>query len=596
VPPVSARAAIALAAAGAWAAACGRAPAPPKPEAARRPPACSLITRSEMSQILNAPIGTLSGTDSLSTTACAYPPGEAGSWAQAEIAIEWEYHGGPTFEKQMTDAFGGSAVGRQVAHAVSLGDAATYSREGVLSIRQGTALITITLPMREDSEARATAIGKKALERLGGSVAVAAKQPADKPAGKPAEAAALRGGAGAPSSGRPASPPNDVEDALNGLIALFGDDKPDPKKEVTAAPVAAPKPASLPFPAGFEPEGSCPDPGPSADAELAAAAAATIPLEEGLTLASTWTNATDNYDHECLKQITRIDHFAVTVTMSCPTGADRKMETATRRLCRVDLRDSYMYETAFNRDLPETMRGALSLSLSAKSFSELMTTGRTRHRYLELASPRNGLPMRLVADNDGQVERQGKGISRVIVNDRAIDLPVVEASGPYTRAGKLDTFLLKVLDDAPIPIMLEYRHGGDFSITYTKISFPTTGEMEKHLAVDKRVDVYGIYFDFASDRLRPESGPVLREISEALTKNPTWVLTINGHTDNIGGDPFNLDLSRRRSVSVRRALSETYHIDPARLSTAGFGASQPKESNATVDGRAKNRRVELVRQ
>jgi outer membrane protein OmpA-like peptidoglycan-associated protein len=89
---------------------------------------------------------------------------------------------------------------------------------------------------------------------------------------------------------------------------------------------------------------------------------------------------------------------------------------------------------------------------------------------------------------------------------------------------------------------------------------------------------------------------VLREISEALTRNPAWKLTINGHTDNVGGDAMNLDLSRRRSASVRRALAETYHIDPARLSTAGFGASQPKESNATADGRAKNRRVELVRQ
>ncbi len=120
--------------------------------------------------------------------------------------------------------------------------------------------------------------------------------------------------------------------------------------------------------------------------------------------------------------------------------------------------------------------------------------------------------------------------------------------------------------------------------------------MEKHLAVDKRVDVYGIYFDFASDRLRPESAPVLREIGEALTRNPSWTLIINGHTDNVGGDSFNLDLSKRRSLAVRSALAETYHVDPGRLSTAGFGAAQPKESNATADGRAKNRRVELVRQ
>jgi outer membrane protein OmpA-like peptidoglycan-associated protein len=55
-------------------------------------------------------------------------------------------------------------------------------------------------------------------------------------------------------------------------------------------------------------------------------------------------------------------------------------------------------------------------------------------------------------------------------------------------------------------------------------------------------------------------------------------------------------LSKRRSASVRQALAETYHIDPARLFIAGFGASQPKASNVTVEGRSKNRRVELVRQ
>jgi outer membrane protein OmpA-like peptidoglycan-associated protein len=210
--------------------------------------------------------------------------------------------------------------------------------------------------------------------------------------------------------------------------------------------------------------------------------------------------------------------------------------------------------------------------------------------------PRNGLSA-LVEDAQGEVQRQGKATSKVIVNDRAIDLPVVDASGRYAIGDHIDTFTLKVLDDARFPIVLDYRHvSNNFSITYTKVTFPTTGEVEKHLATDKHVDVYGIYFDFASDRLRPESGPVLREIGEALTRNPAWTLTINGHTDNVGGDAFNLELSKRRSLSVRRALSETYHIDPARLTTGGFGASQPKESNATVDGRAKNRRVELVRQ
>jgi outer membrane protein OmpA-like peptidoglycan-associated protein len=68
------------------------------------------------------------------------------------------------------------------------------------------------------------------------------------------------------------------------------------------------------------------------------------------------------------------------------------------------------------------------------------------------------------------------------------------------------------------------------------------------------------------------------------------------HTDNIGGDASNLTLSQPRSQAVRAALVERYAIDAATLTTSGFGASQPKATNDTIEGRARNRRVELVRQ
>ena len=110
------------------------------------------------------------------------------------------------------------------------------------------------------------------------------------------------------------------------------------------------------------------------------------------------------------------------------------------------------------------------------------------------------------------------------------------------------------------------------------------------------MDVYGIYFDFASDSLRAESEPVLREIATALNAHPDWKLTITGHTDSIGGAASNLELSRKRSARVRRALVEQFHVADARLTTSGYGAGQPKDVNSTVEGRARNRRVELVRQ
>jgi OOP family OmpA-OmpF porin len=116
------------------------------------------------------------------------------------------------------------------------------------------------------------------------------------------------------------------------------------------------------------------------------------------------------------------------------------------------------------------------------------------------------------------------------------------------------------------------------------------------LTATGRAEVYGIYFDFSKATIRPESEPVLREIGEVMTKNPAWKLSVEGHTDNIGGAASNQDLSTRRAAAVRQALVDRYHVAAGRLTPAGFGASRPKETNDTLEGRARNRRVELVRQ
>ena len=88
---------------------------------------------------------------------------------------------------------------------------------------------------------------------------------------------------------------------------------------------------------------------------------------------------------------------------------------------------------------------------------------------------------------------------------------------------------------------------------------------------------------------------MLAEIAQVLQQNPTWHLDVEGHTDSIGGDAYNLDLSRRRSASVKQALVSRYKINGQRLQTSGFGLSRPKDRNDTIEGRARNRRVELVK-
>lgn len=81
-----------------------------------------------------------------------------------------------------------------------------------------------------------------------------------------------------------------------------------------------------------------------------------------------------------------------------------------------------------------------------------------------------------------------------------------------------------------------------------------------------------------------------------MRQHPEWKLSVEGHTDNIGGNPSNLELSKHRAAAVVSSLAAFYGIDPKRSSSTGFGASRPVDTNNTFEGRARNRRVELVRE
>jgi len=104
------------------------------------------------------------------------------------------------------------------------------------------------------------------------------------------------------------------------------------------------------------------------------------------------------------------------------------------------------------------------------------------------------------------------------------------------------------------------------------------------------VDLYGIYFDFGSATLKPESQPVLDKIAQFSRSNPGVKLAIEGHTDNIGEAANNQALSESRAGSVVEALIAA-GVDRSVLTSAGFGAAKPVAENKTITGRAQNRRV-----
>ena len=107
--------------------------------------------------------------------------------------------------------------------------------------------------------------------------------------------------------------------------------------------------------------------------------------------------------------------------------------------------------------------------------------------------------------------------------------------------------------------------------------------------------VYGIYFDTDKAEVKPESEPALAEMAKLLKNNSSLNVFIVGHTDNTGTFEHNMKLSEARAASVTNALVAKLGIAAARLAPYGVGSLAPVASNDSDEGRAKNRRVELVK-
>ncbi|MHB8093493.1 MAG: OmpA family protein [Candidatus Aminicenantales bacterium] len=108
--------------------------------------------------------------------------------------------------------------------------------------------------------------------------------------------------------------------------------------------------------------------------------------------------------------------------------------------------------------------------------------------------------------------------------------------------------------------------------------------------------VYGINFDSGKSTIKPESAQAIAEIAKLLKADPGLKIHVVGHTDNTGGVDSNIKLSQERAEAVLQALVRDHGIAAARLRAFGCGLFAPVASNDTEEGRAKNRRVELVKQ
>jgi outer membrane protein OmpA-like peptidoglycan-associated protein len=178
--------------------------------------------------------------------------------------------------------------------------------------------------------------------------------------------------------------------------------------------------------------------------------------------------------------------------------------------------------------------------------------------------------------------------------------PVGKLSMP--RIGDLHTLSLPAPTPARyVKVLFRNNHGGAYieaaRIRVYKADPAASGgkSVAQQLSETGRAVVREIRFATNSAEILPESGTVLAEIARLLREDPKLELVIEGHTDNVGGGEFNLDLSRRRADAVKRWLADKGGVNEVRLATVGFGLTRPVADNATEEGRAQNRRVELIR-
>lgn len=120
--------------------------------------------------------------------------------------------------------------------------------------------------------------------------------------------------------------------------------------------------------------------------------------------------------------------------------------------------------------------------------------------------------------------------------------------------------------------------------------------MTSSIRATGRVALYGIYFDTDKADLKPASDPALAEIVKMLKADPALKLFVVGHTDTVGQFAHNVQLSQARAAAVVNALVTKHGIASTRLTPFGCGPTVPVAVNTSEDGRAKNRRVELVAQ
>jgi len=317
-------------------------------------------------------------------------------------------------------------------------------------------------------------------------------------------------------------------------------------------------------------------------------------LQPGFEITTAFHNF-DKRDGEAYTRVLNADTLRFLVNYTNTLGT-----VSRREILRGDRQNAKAYVIGFSKQMPLVMPGTTSVGLSANVFQELKKTGQANWGLMIDTSGKI-LP--------GRLSLVKKTRYRIVINNKVADIPALHAKG-FFKAGKTQAIgEFYIVDGIHNPLMLRYniKLGGQnirsardnrpivMNVVRLNTGLSQRATLEQTLRTMRRFELYGIHFNFASASLRPGVRSLVADIAATLKNNPAWRLSIQGHTDSIGGANANQLLSQRRAQAIKTALIRTHKIKSGRLKVVGFGLTRPKATNDTLEGRAMNRRVELVR-
>ena len=361
-----------------------------------------------------------------------------------------------------------------------------------------------------------------------------------------------------------------------------------------------------------------------AHAVTAAAPSDAVPLVKGLVFTTTihagLTTSAGSVpvaDTETVYSIAATDadrigfHFSISAP-SDPSASkllDEVPRSFDREVRRADLRSAARLTILYSSTDPAAIPGQTFGTTSSAVLQALHDAGRIAF-ILGINEPEKGLeslawilPSLNISRHyyRGTLERVGTEPFSVLLDGKRTTVQAVHARGTLTFNDRTITPQILWLDDANNPLTLKWTVGSVHE-TVTRIDRASEGPgsaasiAESLMGTGCRAELSGVYFTTASAQVLDASMPALQRFAALVSQHPDWRITIEGHTDNIGSAAYNIELSTRRAEAVRDVLVRRFSVPASRLLSRGYGLTRPVETNATDEGRAHNRRVEVSRQ